>query len=225
MRLVACWRAITLVLLSFWLASCATHYTKPKATRLVLSHRDLIVAKLHHVGTVGVRPFIDYRPMNEHMPGSDEADIGQPQQILSYHTTPTVPEYLQSVLRIEARRTEVLTPSVDPTYQLTGIIYHMAVGKTSDKREPHLFDDENTSRADGSLVPHYFAQVRFLAVLKKGNKVVFRNTYSQRETRPIELALKPDQLSKLLDEAVTKAVAALYMDIAAKAQRRKSGQL
>jgi len=185
------------------LAGCTSSFLAHKNAPLQLAHRDLIVADLQNVGTVNVRPFIDYRSMDERMDGSDEANLEQPAKIFSYQTEPSARHYLQSVLRMEANRTGVLTPSTEAKYQLTGIIYNMVVGQW--QNEPK----------------EYFSHVKFLAVLKQGDKRVFRRTYEQRETRPSTPELTASEQSRLLDVAVTKAVAQLYMDIEARMQPKK----
>jgi len=221
MRLLQCFKIFFLLCVVMLLASCASTSGNAQQGRLSLAHRDLIVANFQNLGPVKIQKFIDYRPMNERMLGSDDDDLTQQASILSIDTDIPVEDYLQAVLNQEVQRTGIFTVGGEPKYQLTGIIYSMAVGTTTEKHENPLFDEQGKMEANQVVQEnYYFANVKFMAVLKQDNKVVFRKIFSARETRPIHPPLNENEQSRLLDVAVTKAVAQMFIEMEQKFKLR-----
>ena len=213
MRLAQYLRLLLIVWVGLLLTACAST-SGSNTGRLALAHRDLIVANFQNLGAVKIQKFVDYRPMNERMRGSDDDDLQQPANILSYETDMPVEKYLQNVLNQEVQRTGIFTVAGDPRFQMTGIIYNMTVGTTTERHENPLFDEQGKMEANQVVQEnYYFAKVRFMVVLKEGNKVVFRKTFAARETRPIHPPLNENEQSRLLDVAVTKAVAQMFIEI------------
>lgn len=221
MRALQYMKIFSIVCIGLLLTACAST-SGSKQGRLSLAHRDLIVANFQNLGPVKIQKFVDYRPMNERMLGSDDDDLLQQANILSIDTDKPVEDYLQAVLKQEVQRTGIFTVGSEPKYQMTGIIYNMAVGTTTEKHENPLFDEQGKMEANHVIQEnYYFAKVKFMVVLKQDNKVVFRKTFSARETRPIHPPLNENEQSRLLDMAVTRAVAQMFIEVEQKLKRQQ----
>lgn len=181
-----------------------------------LSHQSHPVNQYPKRGTVRVAKFIDYRPMREQMLGADDDAPSHVRKVaLTIKTRPAVSMYFQSALKHDLSQSHIFTPTDEQSpYELTGILYHLALNEVIEQQDNPLFDAQGrVAVARVHDEQYYSANVKFLAVLKHNGKIVFRDTIEVEKSLPFVKKISAQAKAKLLDDAVTQAIATLLHNI------------
>lgn len=208
-------KKLIIILATMFLTACAsTGLTTP---HMQLSHQPSLQKQFAQLGTVEIKPFIDYRPMYERMLEGADIEDNLRTRVTSAYARPAMTNYLQSVLKTEIQRTGIFAETKEPKYELSGIIYNLSTGIASEGAESNVF-----SRVDNkgkAVHRYYFAKVKFLAVLKRHGKIVYRKVFYANRKISADKPMSVSEQAKFLDDVLTQTVDELFTSLERRRRR------